>query len=230
MAEFGTENPAVVAHLLSHSVVRDAAMDGLNYRYPMPILIYFSTTKTTKKVPNSRMMWKVVSVCSSPISINKVSSSLISILSSRIETFFFVYDTCCSGWFPAISPVKSRIVGVCCLVVKSSLATEFSSCFTFQTRRGIFVENLERVIVVCRQWKMSQSLKKLHKPCDKIDKYDNEPYTKNPLLKLNMSEIRNRRRSSVFETRAVKVRSKSSVNIQCLLSPVYLILFDNFFP
>lgn len=54
---------------------------------------------------------------------------------------------------------------------------------------------------------MSQFLKKLHKPCDKIDKYDNEPYTKNPLLKLNMSEIRNHRRGTIFEQNAVKVRN-----------------------
>lgn len=57
---------------------------------------------------------------------------------------------------------------------------------------------------------MSEYLKNLHKPCDKIDKYDNEPYTKNPLLKLNMTEIRNRRRSSAFEQKAVKVNLKIS--------------------
>lgn len=43
---------------------------------------------------------------------------------------------------------------------------------------------------------MSKYLKNLHKPCDKLDKYDNEPYMKNPLLKLKLDDIRSYRRQS----------------------------------
>ena len=53
---------------------------------------------------------------------------------------------------------------------------------------------------------MSKLLKKLHKPCDKIDKYDNEPYMKNPLLKLKLADIRKYRRQNQLEQSAVKVR------------------------
>lgn len=52
---------------------------------------------------------------------------------------------------------------------------------------------------------MSKLLKKLHKPCDKLDKYDNEPYMKNPLLKLKLSDIRKYRRQSQLEQSATKV-------------------------
>lgn len=52
---------------------------------------------------------------------------------------------------------------------------------------------------------MSKYLKNLHKPCDKLDKYDNEPYMKNPLLKLNLAEIRKYRRQTKLEDSAVKV-------------------------
>lgn len=54
---------------------------------------------------------------------------------------------------------------------------------------------------------MSRYLKNLHKPCDKIDKYDNEPYMKNPLLKLKLSDIRKYRRQSQLEQSAIKVRN-----------------------
>lgn len=54
---------------------------------------------------------------------------------------------------------------------------------------------------------MSKYLKNLHKPCDKIDKYDNEPYMKNPLLKLKLSDIRKYRRQSQLEHFAEKVRN-----------------------
>lgn len=53
---------------------------------------------------------------------------------------------------------------------------------------------------------MSRLLKKLHKPCDQLDKYDNEPYMKNPLLKLKLADIRKYRRQSKFEQSGVKVR------------------------
>lgn len=52
---------------------------------------------------------------------------------------------------------------------------------------------------------MSKNLKKLHKPCDKLDKYDNEPYMKNPLLKLRLEDIRSHRRQSQIELNAMKV-------------------------
>ena len=52
---------------------------------------------------------------------------------------------------------------------------------------------------------MSKKLKNLHKPCDKLDKYDNEPYMKNPLLKLSLDDIRSYRRQSQIEQSAMKV-------------------------
>lgn len=52
---------------------------------------------------------------------------------------------------------------------------------------------------------MSKYLKNLHKPCDKLDKYDNEPYMKNPLLKLRLADIRNYRKQSVLEQNVSKV-------------------------
>lgn len=54
---------------------------------------------------------------------------------------------------------------------------------------------------------MSRLLKHLHKPCDKLDKYDNEPYMKNPLLKLKLADIRKYRRQSKFEASGSKVRA-----------------------
>lgn len=56
---------------------------------------------------------------------------------------------------------------------------------------------------------MSRFLKNLHKPCDQLDKYDNEPYMKNPLLKLKLSDIREYRRHSKLEQCATKVRDLS---------------------
>ncbi|CRK98972.1 CLUMA_CG011958, isoform A [Clunio marinus] len=44
---------------------------------------------------------------------------------------------------------------------------------------------------------MSRYLKNLHKPCDKLDKYDNEP--KSPFLNLKLSDIRKYRRHSQFQ-------------------------------
>lgn len=54
---------------------------------------------------------------------------------------------------------------------------------------------------------MSKLLKKLHKPCDRLDKYDNEPYMKNPLLKLKLADIRSYRHQSALERNAIKVRT-----------------------
>lgn len=54
---------------------------------------------------------------------------------------------------------------------------------------------------------MSKLLKKLHKPCDRLDKYDNEPYMKNPLLKLKLADIRHCRHQSALERNAIKVRT-----------------------
>lgn len=56
---------------------------------------------------------------------------------------------------------------------------------------------------------MSNLLKKLHKPCDRLDKYDNEPYMKNPLLKLKLADIRKYRRQTKLEQTASKVKEKS---------------------
>jgi dynein heavy chain, axonemal len=53
---------------------------------------------------------------------------------------------------------------------------------------------------------MSRKLAKLYKPCDKLDKYDNEPYMKNPLLKIHLSQIRERRHCEVLQRRAALVR------------------------
>lgn len=60
---------------------------------------------------------------------------------------------------------------------------------------------------------MSKYLKNLHKPCDKLDKYDNEPYMKNPLLKLNLAEIRKYRRQSKLEDSAIKVSTLNSCEV-----------------
>lgn len=60
---------------------------------------------------------------------------------------------------------------------------------------------------------MSKYLKNLHKPCDKLDKYDDEPYMKNPLLKLNIDEIRKCRRQSRYENSATKVNINEIFNL-----------------
>jgi dynein heavy chain, axonemal len=60
---------------------------------------------------------------------------------------------------------------------------------------------------------MSKLLKNLHKPCDKLDKYDNEPYMKNPLLKLKLADIRKYRRQSQLEQSAVKVRETGKFSL-----------------
>jgi dynein heavy chain, axonemal len=52
---------------------------------------------------------------------------------------------------------------------------------------------------------MSRYLKSLHKPCDKLDKYDNEPYMKNPLLKLTLEDIRAHRKQNRIEDNALMV-------------------------
>lgn len=52
---------------------------------------------------------------------------------------------------------------------------------------------------------MSKRLAKLYRPCDKLDKYDNEPYMKNPLLHIRLSEIRQRRHYSYLQKKAVEV-------------------------
>jgi dynein heavy chain len=58
---------------------------------------------------------------------------------------------------------------------------------------------------------MSRLLKKLHKPCDDLTKYDNEPYMKNPLLKLKMSEVRQFQIRSSLQNRAIQVRQFSRI-------------------
>lgn len=58
---------------------------------------------------------------------------------------------------------------------------------------------------------MSKKLKSLHKPCDKLDKYDNEPYMKNPLLKLSLDDIRSYRRQSQIEQSAKVIEIISNI-------------------
>ncbi|XP_058067045.1 dynein axonemal heavy chain 12 [Anopheles bellator] len=55
---------------------------------------------------------------------------------------------------------------------------------------------------------MSKRLAKLHKPCDKLDKYDNEPYMQNPLLKLFLSEVKERRHYSFIRRKAAVEKIK----------------------
>ncbi|EAA13034.3 AGAP011441-PA [Anopheles gambiae str. PEST] len=55
---------------------------------------------------------------------------------------------------------------------------------------------------------MSKRLAKLHKPCDKLDKYDNEPYMQNPLLKLFLSEVKERRHYSFIRRKAAQEKIK----------------------
>lgn len=52
---------------------------------------------------------------------------------------------------------------------------------------------------------MSKRLAKLFKPCDRLDKYDDEPYTKNPLLHIRLSEIRQKRHYSYLQRKAAEV-------------------------
>ena len=52
---------------------------------------------------------------------------------------------------------------------------------------------------------MSKRLAKLHKPCDRLDKYDNEPYLQNPLLNLFLSEIKERRHYTFLQKKATNV-------------------------
>lgn len=52
---------------------------------------------------------------------------------------------------------------------------------------------------------MSKRLDKLYKPCDKIDKYDNEKYMENPLLKFHLNEIRERRHYTFLKQKAALV-------------------------
>ncbi|XP_049547176.1 dynein axonemal heavy chain 12 [Anopheles darlingi] len=55
---------------------------------------------------------------------------------------------------------------------------------------------------------MSKRLAKLHKPCDKLDKYDDEPYMQNPLLKLFLSEVKERRHYSFIRRKAAVEKIK----------------------
>ncbi|XP_055621192.1 dynein axonemal heavy chain 12 [Toxorhynchites rutilus septentrionalis] len=55
---------------------------------------------------------------------------------------------------------------------------------------------------------MSRRLAKLHKPCDKLDKYDNEPYMQNPLLNLFLSEVKERRHYSFIQRKAAAEKVK----------------------
>lgn len=55
---------------------------------------------------------------------------------------------------------------------------------------------------------MSKRLAKLFKPCDKLDKYDDEPYTRNPLLHIRLSEIRQKRHYSYLQRKAAEVSNE----------------------
>ncbi|EAT40340.1 AAEL007918-PA [Aedes aegypti] len=55
---------------------------------------------------------------------------------------------------------------------------------------------------------MSRRLAKLHKPCDRLDKYDNEPYMQNPLLNLFLSEVKERRHYSFIQRKAAAEKVK----------------------
>lgn len=67
---------------------------------------------------------------------------------------------------------------------------------------------------------MSKNLKNLHKPCAKLDKYDNEPYMKNSLLKLRLDDIRSYRRQ--IEHGAMKVIGIISNNISSLTMSIHV--------
>lgn len=54
---------------------------------------------------------------------------------------------------------------------------------------------------------MSKRLDRLYKPCDKINKYDNEKYMENPLLKFHLNEIRERRHYTFLKQKAALVSS-----------------------
>lgn len=53
---------------------------------------------------------------------------------------------------------------------------------------------------------MSEFLKYLLKNQYRIDRYDNEAYTRNPLLKFRLSEIKERRHSEHIKRKAASVR------------------------
>lgn len=53
---------------------------------------------------------------------------------------------------------------------------------------------------------MSEFLKYLRKNQYRIDRYDNEAYTRNPLLKFRLSEIKERRHSEHIKRKAASVR------------------------
>ncbi|EDS37651.1 ciliary dynein heavy chain 11 [Culex quinquefasciatus] len=55
---------------------------------------------------------------------------------------------------------------------------------------------------------MSRRLAKLHKPCDRLDKYDNEPYMQNPLLNLFLSEVKERRHYTFIQRKAAAEKVK----------------------
>ncbi|XP_055593622.1 dynein axonemal heavy chain 12 [Uranotaenia lowii] len=55
---------------------------------------------------------------------------------------------------------------------------------------------------------MSRRLAKLHKPCDKLDRYDNEPYMQNPLLNLFLSEVKERRHYTFIQRKAAQEKVK----------------------
>lgn len=52
---------------------------------------------------------------------------------------------------------------------------------------------------------MSDFTKYLHKKYYRIDKYDDEPYTKNPLLQFQISAIKERRHSEYIKRKAAAV-------------------------
>lgn len=72
---------------------------------------------------------------------------------------------------------------------------------------------------------MSRYLKNLHKPCDKLDKYDNEAYMKNPLLKLKLDDIRSyRRQSKQIEHGAMKVNKIIwKLDISFIMPTIYVV-------
>lgn len=59
---------------------------------------------------------------------------------------------------------------------------------------------------------MSKALKKLLKPDVRLDKYDNEEYTKNPLLTFQMPKVRARRHHDLLKAKASLVIYKYIYN------------------
>lgn len=53
---------------------------------------------------------------------------------------------------------------------------------------------------------MSEALRKLYKPDVRLDKYENEAYTKNPLLNFRISQVRARRHHDLLKAKAASVR------------------------